>query len=430
MSAIHKTATLMMTTTPHIKESEIEALQRQFWTTLCNLTISFLGWHRTNELLRPTPTCVQFFSKTDIRKNAQVAAAHTGDLSMLQSLARRDVDSNSTTKYFGEPLFAAVHSGRIEIVKFLLEAGANVNAQSGSRGTCLEIPSREGQIEMVQPLLTSAAKSHGFIECYPKVILAAVVRILKEAGSEAQFDEVGGDVLLEASYHGHDKIVQLALDAGVNINIQRGLKNYSAIYYASLRGHLQIVRLLLSKGSEVNPIATGYGSPLQAASWKGYTEIIQALLDNGANLAIGRVESRLRQALHLAAGRGFEGAVRLLVQYGAEINNLDRNSTVLAEAAGQGRVSTARVLLELGADPHVHNIGLSPLWTAAKAGCLELVKLFLELGLDINGPPGPWQPQTRPINIAKRSDHNCVVDLLLDLGANPACIDCPAFPWN
>lgn len=119
MSAIRKTAALMMTTSPHIKESETEALQSQYWTILCDLAISFLSWHGTNKLLLPTATCVQSFSQTDVQKNAQVAAAHIGNLSTLQSLARKGVDSNPTTKHFGEPPFAAVHLSHIAIVLIL-----------------------------------------------------------------------------------------------------------------------------------------------------------------------------------------------------------------------------------------------------------------------------------------------------------------------
>lgn len=61
--------------------------------------------------------------------------------------------------------------------------------------------------------MTSAAESHGFIECYPKAVVAAViignadvVRILNEAGSEAQFNEVGGDVLYSWKLYIMDRI--------------------------------------------------------------------------------------------------------------------------------------------------------------------------------------------------------------------------------
>ena len=127
--------------------------------------------------------------------------------------------------------------------------------------------------------------------------------------------------------------------------------------------------------------------------------------------------------MHLAADGGYEEVVQLLVQHGAEINALDRNSTALAEAARFGRVSTVQLLLRLGADPQIHNFGFSPLWTAARAGCLELVRLFIELGLNVDGHAGPWQPRTRPTNVATSYGHNCVVNLLLELGAKPAC-DC------
>jgi ankyrin repeat protein len=51
------------------------------------------------------------------------------------------------------------------------------------------------------------------------------------------------------------------------------------LYYASLAGLQRTVELLLEKGAYVNAQGGRYGSALQAASSRGYKEIVQLLLE-------------------------------------------------------------------------------------------------------------------------------------------------------
>ncbi|GFG10695.1 Pfs, NACHT and ankyrin domain protein [Aspergillus udagawae] len=55
------------------------------------------------------------------------------------------------------------------------------------------------------------------------------------------------------------------------------------IYYASLAGLLYTVEMLLAKGANVNAQGGHYGNALQAASAGGHHEIVQLLLEKGAN---------------------------------------------------------------------------------------------------------------------------------------------------
>ena len=53
---------------------------------------------------------------------------------------------------------------------------------------------------------------------------------------------------------------------------------------ASLGGHEKIVQLLLDKGAEVNAQGGFYGNALQAASVKGDEQVVKILLDKGAEV--------------------------------------------------------------------------------------------------------------------------------------------------
>ena len=66
------------------------------------------------------------------------------------------------------------------------------------------------------------------------------------------------------------------------INLQECGQHGNALQAASRRGHQNIVQLLLENGADINAQGGGYGNALQAASDEGHQNIVQLLLENGA----------------------------------------------------------------------------------------------------------------------------------------------------
>ncbi|KAF2718867.1 hypothetical protein K431DRAFT_123484, partial [Polychaeton citri CBS 116435] len=58
----------------------------------------------------------------------------------------------------------------------------------------------------------------------------------------------------------------------------------SSLYYAGLVGLQRVIQMLLDAGADVNAEGGHYGNALQAASLEGHTEVVQLLLDSGANV--------------------------------------------------------------------------------------------------------------------------------------------------
>ena len=86
-------------------------------------------------------------------------------------------------------------------------------------------------------------------------------------------------------------------------------------------------------------------------------------------------------ALFLAVRSGNPNLVRLLVDYGAHVDEQsgDRGTSPLMEAAGTGHVAITRQLLEAGADPDmVSTYGQSAAILAASEGHADTLKLLLE----------------------------------------------------
>ncbi|SLM38546.1 vegetative incompatibility protein het-e-1 [Lasallia pustulata] len=58
----------------------------------------------------------------------------------------------------------------------------------------------------------------------------------------------------------------------------------NALQAASLTDHDQVVQMLLDKGADVNAQGGMYGNALQAASSRDHDQVVQMLLDKGADV--------------------------------------------------------------------------------------------------------------------------------------------------
>ena len=90
-----------------------------------------------------------------------------------------------------------------------------------------------------------------------------------------------------AAYNGDTALVSRLIAEGVDINVwDRHGRN--ALTLACERGHLEVVRLLVNSGAWVDPFEDydGYMTPLMCAAQTGRIEIVEHLLDHGANPAL------------------------------------------------------------------------------------------------------------------------------------------------
>lgn len=87
-----------------------------------------------------------------------------------------------------------------------------------------------------------------------------------------------GDPWLEVSACQREKMAQLLLDRGADVNAQGGYYG-KALQAASRAGHERVVQLLLDNGADVNAQGGEYDNGLQAASEGGNEQVVQMLLD-------------------------------------------------------------------------------------------------------------------------------------------------------
>ncbi|RYP54743.1 hypothetical protein DL768_000567 [Monosporascus sp. mg162] len=160
-------------------------------------------------------------------------------------------------------------------------------------------------------------------------------------------------------------------------------KGQTPLSWAAENGHKEIVQLLLDKGAEIDAKDKYGWTPLSRAAEKGHKEIVQLLLDKGAEIDAKNNYGR-RTPLSWAAEKGHGGVVQLLLDKGAEIDAKDDHGgwTPLFWAAENGHKEIVRLLLDKGAEIDAKdNYGRrTPLSWAAEKGHKEIVLLLLDKG--------------------------------------------------
>jgi Ankyrin repeats (3 copies) len=120
-----------------------------------------------------------------------------------------------------------------------------------------------------------------------------------------------------ASAGGREKIVQMLLDRGADVNARGGLHG-NALQAASHGGHEKIVQMLLDREADVD----AHGNALQAALAGGHEKAVQMLLDRGADVNAQRYcnapEMLLDRGADVNAQGGHDSALYAASKFGYE----------------------------------------------------------------------------------------------------------------
>ena len=124
----------------------------------------------------------------------------------------------------------------------------------------------------------------------------------------------------------------------------------TALMTAINHNDILTVQNLIQKGVDVNELDDHQDAPLVMAAYKGHTEIVEKLLEAGADVTAVDPEMKAT-ALHAAAYAGRTEAARVLIRYKIDIDKQGpyNGYTALHDAIWQNNIETARVLIDAGA---------------------------------------------------------------------------------
>ena len=205
------------------------------------------------------------------------------------------------------------------------------------------------------------------------------------------------------------------------------------LYYAALCGLQDLVEHLVVKYPQrVNTSGGRYGTPLVAALGRRHLQTARHLLHNGAHMDV-RDESKLTPLMN-AAWYGDLEMVQVLLDFGADVHALDPNNWTPIHFVPQGSQSfdilhhgpqmladIARLLLEHRADVNAETrYGSTPLHVAVEWETVEVVRVLLEHGANVGAEDNEG---ITPLHGAAEYGRVEVVRVLLEHGANVGAED-------
>ena len=154
----------------------------------------------------------------------------------------------------------------------------------------------------------------------------------------------GLTLLLCAAVHGHERVVELLLQHGAEINLQSS-DGATALMLAAGQGHERVVDLLIRRGVELNLQNSDGGTTLMAAASQGHERVVELLIRRGAELNLQN--SKGGTALMYAASLNHTAVVRRLLRAGADVAaRAENNMTALQAAKEKGHAECVRVIEE------------------------------------------------------------------------------------
>ncbi|HML19725.1 MAG TPA: ankyrin repeat domain-containing protein [Candidatus Dependentiae bacterium] len=351
------------------------------------------------------------------------------------------------------PLHAAVENGQLQLVKDLLDFGTDVNVKDSFGVTPLHIAARINHIEIAQLLLRMGANTEVTDQdgCTPLLIAICarhieMIKLLIVSGADVDFKckYYGYTPLHCAAFGGWADVAKILIDAHANIDAVSD-DYMTPLYVAIKKAQPEIVQVLIQAGADLTGkycegiraidlaideniakyISTAMGSthsvfnstdipPLHRAVDNERMDEIKALIANGAN--IDAQDYSKMTPLHLAAFNGYADVVKLLIDLGANIESRDgTNCTPLHVAASSGHLETVKILIDAHARVDARNINKE---TPLHVACMEnadVVKTLINAGANINAHA---DDNFTPLHYAARFFNSDSIQVLLDAGAD------------
>lgn len=291
--------------------------------------------------------------------------------------------------------------------RFVLESALNLPPPDVSVPTA----SCSGTMAAIADLRIASAPSHGgtetVVETHPTLRRQreALVEVLA-AFAVRRRDDVG--LCIDECEGTLAWVPRQQLDTGLSL-----------LHLAAGTGNVEIVQRLLNVGSDVNERDTAGWSLLHRAAREGMPDVVDLLLDRGAALEAMGGGARTWTPLHLAAAVGQTAAIERLVARGAELDKPDGlGRTALYIARLERHWEAIDLLQVLGANPNVPTDaeGRSPLHNAAARKDLFDAEVALRVGADHDARD---QRGMTALHIAVEQDFRNLMDVLLDVGADP-----------
>jgi ankyrin repeat protein len=289
-------------------------------------------------------------------------ASYRDDVESADLLIRAGARVNVATDLGVTPLWTASLNGSETMVRRLLEGGANPNAALLLGESPVMVASRSGFPVVVEQLIAKGANVNARAARGQTALMWAV--------SQKHPDVVKVLIAHGADVHARSNVLTevMAVPPHAHLDYNRAIPHGgdTALMFAARVGDLASARLLIAAGANVNDADAWGVSATALAAHSGYGELVESLLERGADVNAGRAGFT---ALHAAIMRRDEKMVNALLAHGAGANAPLRNWT-----------PTRRSSKDFHFGPEL--VGATPFWLAARFTEPDVMRLLVKHGAD------------------------------------------------
>jgi ankyrin repeat protein len=372
-------------------------------------------------------------------------ACRTGNLAAVKGLVNEGVEINPPELFntglnsVNSPLIIATQNGSVEIVEFLIENGAVFHADRVN----------PGQLWGVR--IKGPGETKWRLKVDPETRKTLEVLLQKASPGDGPDSSTGkppspSDILPRSVYlatkFGPLSDITAFLDGGGDIQA-RTAEGKTLLHGATKTGKVEIIQFLLERGANPNvPDQNGW-TPIQNAIREHDFSSLRVLLKGGSN---SDHQIQLSSAVRYAVGQGDTEAVRILLEGGGRANARNPNGETLLQLTKRLKNATEMktLLIEFGASEQhsrewqelVSDLRLGKqqkalsflrehsnaeelrelLFAAAATGNSIVVQYTLRKGMNASSIDDSGQTA---LHIAALYGQNDTLQILLDNGANP-----------
>ncbi|XP_024869085.1 uncharacterized protein LOC112452879, partial [Temnothorax curvispinosus] len=181
--------------------------------------------------------------------------------------------NNEVDAYNWTLLHYAASKGQLEVAKYLIAQGADVNAKTVNGLTPMHIAAKHGYKDFIQILLKNGAVYNAVDHTCKKPLKMSndenVINLLEST-----------EKLFEAVKRNGSSDVENYIKAGAVVNAKN--VNGTSLHYAACNGYDNIVNILLQNGADPNTVDNKGFTPLHYAAKSCHLKVVKLLLSNGA----------------------------------------------------------------------------------------------------------------------------------------------------
>ena len=256
-------------------------------------------------------------------------AAHGGQPEVAAFLLDQGADENTADPRGWTPLHLAVEMGQVDVVKVLLDWGADVRALLADIDMT---PLHVAVVQVIKALFV--ARESGDMDRVQRLLKPAqdpVVALLVDGGVEV-------DLFVASAFGWTDRVAELLTSEPDGVHTR--VAGTTPLYWAAPFDHREVVTLLVDGGNEVD---------IFMASLLGWTDRVAKLLEADPEHARARMLGG-ESPLLLVSFRDEPELVQLLLDCGADVHQTGpKGATALKRAMGCGCDRVAALLKSNGA---------------------------------------------------------------------------------